>query len=89
MALWLFPEYRSESQRKKTRKLVAMARADGNAMTALCAAAGQDGCTAFGLHAGAETVRLRAAAAIGLKCALRHGSALLKISMEIALQTKR
>jgi len=37
----------------------------------------QHGCTAFGLHAGSETVGLNALAAIGLECALGHRNALL------------
>ena len=41
------------------------------------AAAAEDGCAALGLHAGAETVGFHALPAIGLKCALRHGNALL------------
>jgi hypothetical protein len=48
-------------------------------MAALGAAARQNGSSALSLHAAAKPVGLRAAAAIGLKCALRHGSALLKI----------
>jgi hypothetical protein len=59
-------------------ELVAVARADSNAMAALGTAARQNGSSALSLHAAAKSVGLRAAAAIGLKCALRHGSALLK-----------
>jgi hypothetical protein len=39
-------------------KLVAIACADGNAMAALGATAGQNSSSTFGLHAGAEAVRL-------------------------------
>ena len=43
----------------------------------LGAAARQNCSSALGLHAAAKPVGLRAAAAIRLKCALRHGTALL------------
>jgi hypothetical protein len=69
---------------KEGRKLVAVSCADGNAVTALGAAARQNSGSALGLHAAAKTMGLRAAATIRLKCALRHGSALLKkSSMEL------
>jgi len=57
--------------------LVAEAGADSNAFTADGAAAAQYGLAALGLHPGAETVGLHALTAIGLKCALGHGYALL------------
>jgi hypothetical protein len=58
-------------------KLVAVTGAYGNALAALGPAARQHGRSALGLHAGAKAVNLRATAAIRLKCALRHGTALL------------
>ena len=60
------------------QQLVAVACAHRHALAALGATARQDGGSALGLHAAAEAMGLRAAAAIRLKCALRHGSALLK-----------
>jgi hypothetical protein len=59
------------------RGLVAEACADGYALAANGAAAAENGCAGLGLHARAETVCLHALAAIGLKCALGHGYALL------------
>lgn len=58
--------------------LIAISGADGNPLAALGATARQHGLSGFGLHAAAETMNFGSAAAIGLKCALRHGSALLK-----------
>ena len=57
--------------------LVAITGADGDALAALGAAARKDGCSALRFHTGAEAVNLRTAAAIRLKCALRHETALL------------
>jgi hypothetical protein len=54
-----------------------MAGAHRDALAALGTAAGQHGGSALGLHAGAKAVDLRAVTAIRLKCALRHGTALL------------
>lgn len=54
-------------------RLVAVARADRDTLTALGAPARKDRGTALGLHAGAKAVRLGTAAAVRLKCALRHG----------------
>ena len=56
---------------------VAVACADGYTLAPGRAAAAQHRGSALGLHAGAEAVRLRAAVAIGLKCALGHRNALL------------
>jgi hypothetical protein len=64
--------------------LVAIARADRDALAALGAPPRQYRSTALGLHAGAEAVRLRTATAIGLKCALRHGKIWLLISSDWA-----
>jgi hypothetical protein len=58
-------------------RLVAKTCADSNTLAALCTAAVQYGSSATGLHAGTETVGLHALTAIGLKCALGHGYALL------------
>jgi len=59
------------------RELVAESRADGNAFAADGAATVQDGSAGLGLHPRAEAVCLDAVAAVGLKCALGHGIALL------------
>jgi len=56
---------------------VAVACAHGDTLAAGGAAAAQHRGSALGLHAGAEAVGLRAAMAIGLKCALGHRNALL------------
>jgi hypothetical protein len=53
-------------------ELVAVTCADGDLMTALGAAAAENGCTSLGLHAGEEAVGLGAVAAVGLKGTLRH-----------------
>jgi hypothetical protein len=58
-------------------KLVAESSAHGHALAADGTTPAQHGCAALGLHTRAETVRLHAFAAIGLKCALGHGNALL------------
>ena len=71
-------------------KLVAVAGADRDAMTALGATAGQYGRSALGLHASAKAVYFRAMATIRLKCALRHGTALLNFFvMEDAVRQTR
>jgi len=57
------------------QSLVAEASADGNAFAALGAAAVEYGGSAFGLHAGPKAVGRDPLAAVGLKCALRHGIA--------------
>src|SRR5271170_2074023 len=62
---------------REGRQLVAVAGADGNAVTALGAAARQYGGSGLGLHTGAKAVDLRTVTAIRLKRALRHGTALL------------
>jgi hypothetical protein len=53
--------------------LVAVTRAHGYALAARRAAAAEHGCARLGLHARAKAMRLHAAAAVGLKCALGHG----------------
>src|ERR1700689_4384678 len=58
---------------KRSQELIAITRTDGNTLAALGAPARQHRRAALGLHAAAEAVRLRTAAAIRLKCALRHG----------------
>lgn len=60
--------------------LVAKARADGDTATALGAAAIEDGRSALGLHACAESVDLQTATTIWLKCALGHRTALLNLT---------
>jgi len=67
-------------------KLVAEASADGHAFAALCATAAEHGGAALGLHAGPKAVSLNALAAVGLKCALGHGNALLNSSVKILLR---
>ena len=57
--------------------LVAEASADSYALAANGTTTAQYGCAALGLHPGAKTVGLDALTAIGLKCALGHGNALL------------
>ena len=69
------PQFRLKLNGRKG--LVAEAGADGNALAADGATAVQHGRAALGLHSRAETVRLHAFAAIGLKCALGHENALL------------
>jgi hypothetical protein len=59
------------------RKSVAEAGAYGYTLAADGATAAQYGRAALGLHARAEAMRLHSFAAIGLKCALGHESALL------------
>jgi hypothetical protein len=59
-------------------RLVAVTGADGNLVTALGAAAIENGSASLGLHAGQKTVGLGTAAAVGLKGTLRHGTELLK-----------
>ena len=58
-------------------RLVAEAGADSDALAANGTASAQHGSAAFGLHPRAKTVGLHAFTAIGLKCALGHGNALL------------
>ena len=62
---------------KKGLDLVAVACADGYALAAGRATAAQHRGSALGLHAGPEAVRLYAAMAVGLECALGHRNALL------------
>jgi hypothetical protein len=72
----------------ESRRLVAVTAADGNAFAACGAAAAEHGCAAFGLHAGAETVGLHAAVAVGLKCTLGHGDELLILFKNLCLVGK-
>src|SRR5271156_5405578 len=53
-------------------------------MAALGATARQHCCPTLGLHTGAKAVNFRATAAVRLKRALRHGTALLNFSLENA-----
>jgi len=57
--------------------LVAETGADGHTLAADGAAAAEYGCASLGFHTRPETVCFHAVAAIGLKCALGHGCALL------------
>jgi hypothetical protein len=66
---------RLKQNRRQT--LVAEACAYRHTLAADGTTAAQHGCAALGLHTRAETVRLHASAAIGLKCALGHENALL------------
>lgn len=70
------PAQRDCRTQRKSRgtKLVAVARAHGNPLTASGAPARQHRSAALGLHAGAESVRLGTMAAIRLKCTFRHGN---------------
>jgi hypothetical protein len=79
---------RSLPAQTKRQALVAEACAHGNALAADGAAATQYGCAALGLHARAETMRLNALAAIGLKCALGHKNALLFLKENLRLDGK-
>jgi hypothetical protein len=53
-------------------ELVAEAGGDGDLVTALGAAAAQNGSAGLGGHADEEAVNFAATAAVGLKGALRH-----------------
>jgi hypothetical protein len=70
---------REESGLKLNGKweLVAEARANSNAFTSDGATTVENGSAGLGLHTRAEAVSLHTVAAIGLKCALGHGIALL------------
>lgn len=65
--------------------LVAVARAHSDALAALRAAAGKHSGPGLGLHAASKAVNLGTTAAVGLKCALRHGTALLNFILSIWL----
>jgi hypothetical protein len=65
-------------RRHRGDELVAVTGADGDLMTALGAAAAEDGGTCLGLHTREEAVGLGAVAAIGLKGTLRHDKKLLR-----------
>ena len=67
------------------KELVAETGADGDLVTALGTTTVEDGGTGLGLHAGQETVGLRAVAAVGLESTLRHGIKLLR-RMELLLK---
>src|SRR5215831_6566540 len=58
----------------KQVRLVAVACAHRDLMTALRTTAAQNGSSGLGLHAAKEPVGLRAAAAVGLKRTLRHST---------------
>jgi len=70
------------------RLLVAVTGADSHALAALRAAAAEHGGAALGLHTGTEAVGLHAAVAVGLKCALGHGIALLILIKNLCLNGK-
>ena len=59
--------------RSRAALVLAEARADGDLVTALGAAAAEHGGAGLGLHACKKSVLLHAAAAVGLKGAFRHG----------------
>ena len=69
--------HRASKMRCALQQLVAEACGDGDFVTALGAAAAQYSGSGFGGHANEEAVNFGAAAAVGLKCALRHKSFLL------------
>jgi hypothetical protein len=64
----------------KMNALVAEAGGYSDTFAADGTTAAQYGCAALGLHPRAESVRLHAFTAIGLKCALGHKNALLFLS---------
>jgi hypothetical protein len=70
------------------KELVAEASADGHALAADGTATAENGSAALGLHARAKAVCLHTVAAIGLKCALGHGNALLLTSENLSLNGK-
>jgi len=63
---------RAEVQRAERVGLVAEAGRDGDLVTALGAAAVEDGLSSLGGHTDEEAVNFGAAAAVGLERALRH-----------------
>jgi hypothetical protein len=65
------------------KKLVAVTGADGDLVTALGAAVVENGGACLGLHAAKEAVGLGAAAAVGLKGTLRHGTELLEFGRSL------
>jgi hypothetical protein len=67
-------------------ELVAETGADGDLVTALGAAAIENGGTSLGLHAGEEAVGLGAVAAVGLKGTLRHDKKLLRRELRFLLK---
>jgi len=76
-----FPHRFSLAKRNRViagKQLVAETGADGDLVTALGAAAAQDGGARLGLHAGKEAVGLGPVAAVGLKGTLRHDKNLLR-----------
>jgi hypothetical protein len=70
------------------KELVAEAGAYGNALAADGTAAAENGSATLGLHARAEAVCFHTVAAVGLKCALGHGNALLFASENLSLNGK-
>jgi hypothetical protein len=75
-------------KQKRQANLVAESSAHGHANAAYAAAAAEHGCAGLGLHAGAEPVGFHALAAVGLKCALGHGNALLYPLKDLRLDGK-
>src|SRR5262249_52235478 len=73
-----FSGLRAREGCNEQRSLVAVSCTHRNALAALGTTARKNCSSALRFHAAAKPVGLRAAAAIRLKCALRHGSALLK-----------
>ena len=61
-------------------ELVAVTGADGDLVTALGAAAVENGGASLGLHTAQEAVGLGTAATVGLKGTLRHGTKLLNVA---------
>jgi hypothetical protein len=58
----------------RKKRLVAVTSADGDLVTSLGATAAEDCCAGLRLHAAQEAVGLGAAATVGLKGTLRHGT---------------
>jgi hypothetical protein len=73
---WVRPEFwrraTSSGLKQCGESLVAVTRAHRDTLAASGAATAQYRCSALCFHAGAEAVRLHAAMAVGLECALGH-----------------
>jgi len=73
---------------EQRKGLVAESGTDRNAAAADGATAAENGCAGLGLHARPEAVCFHAVAAVGLKCALGHGIALLFPGENLCLDCK-
>jgi hypothetical protein len=68
--------------------LVAVAGTHGDALAALGAATRKHGCSCLGLHPRQKAVCLRPMAAVRLKCALGHSTALLYLTLKFLPEGK-